>query len=342
MMLRIFITRRSLADARTIRSAIPEGASPIAEVAESANAVVPMTIGWPDARIILPNTWRTWPREKLRAVMLHELAHVRRRDPLFTLLAAINKAVFWFHPLAWWLERRLAELAEFAADDAAVTGDRQNYAAVLIDIASSAQPARLLLHGASVDFAQNGVKRISRRVDRILNTGARSGSARIVCVAGVVIAAMSLVQFERPVRAQEPAPVVVAQSSESPTFDAASIRISTFGDSGLEGSKRSRIDIAPKSITLRNATLSDSMQWAWNVKSYQIAAPSAIRDALDSKRYGYSRRGREGHSGQPASPDDAGYADEALPACVAPCDQANARTRVSGREGRPEAACTQA
>lgn len=69
------------------------------------------------------------------------------------------------------------------------------------------------------------------------------------------------------------------------SFDVASVRASTFGNSGLEGSKRSRIDIAPKSVTLRNVTLSDCMEWAWNVRSYQIVAPAAIRDVLDSERY---------------------------------------------------------
>jgi len=69
------------------------------------------------------------------------------------------------------------------------------------------------------------------------------------------------------------------------SFDAASVKTSTFGDSGLEGSKRSRIDVSPTHVTLRNATLGECLQWAWNVKEYQISAPDAIRDALDSQRY---------------------------------------------------------
>lgn len=223
MIIRIFVgvllTRRILAGARTvlgedsIRCALSDHGDAVARVDESDNAVVPMTTGWPNARIVLPVAWRTWPSDKVRAVMLHELAHVRRRDTLVTFLAAVNKAIFWFHPLAWWLERRLSELAEFAADDAAVKGapgmiDPQDYAAVLVEIASIAQPMRLRLSSAhaSVDFARRGIDRINRRMERIFDSSARTGSMKVVWAAATVIAVLSLVQFQRPVRAQEPQP----------------------------------------------------------------------------------------------------------------------------------------
>lgn len=91
-------------------------------VSESQHVAAPLTTGVFSRRIILPATWRTWSEEKLRAVLAHELEHVRRRDPLVALVAYINRAVFWFHPLAWWLERTLATCAEDACDGAAVRG----------------------------------------------------------------------------------------------------------------------------------------------------------------------------------------------------------------------------
>lgn len=75
------------------------------------------------------------------------------------------------------------------------------------------------------------------------------------------------------------------QAAKVLSFDVASVKSSTFGNSGLEGSKRSRIDVESKSVTLRNATLSDCVQWAWNVKSWQVSAPGTVRDALDNERY---------------------------------------------------------
>jgi beta-lactamase regulating signal transducer with metallopeptidase domain len=106
-------------------------------------------------RILLPGEWREWPAEKLRVVLAHESAHARRHDPAIGLVAAVNKCIFWFHPLAWWLERRLAVLAEHAADDAglAASPDAGSYARVLLQVASrmEGQPTRLdnWLPGAS-------------------------------------------------------------------------------------------------------------------------------------------------------------------------------------------------
>src|ERR1035437_10134230 len=99
---------------------------------------VPVTIGLKRMRVLLPSDWREWPAEKMRVVLAHELAHAWRHDPAISLVAALNKCIFWFHPLAWWLERRLAVLAEHAADDAglAVSSDAGSYARVLLGVAS--------------------------------------------------------------------------------------------------------------------------------------------------------------------------------------------------------------
>jgi beta-lactamase regulating signal transducer with metallopeptidase domain len=46
--------------------------------------------------------------------------HVRRADWAIAMLEGLNRRLFWFHPLAWWVERQLASLAEQACDDAAL------------------------------------------------------------------------------------------------------------------------------------------------------------------------------------------------------------------------------
>ena len=84
----------------------------------SASCVGPITVGLFRPRIILPASSREWPQAQLDAVMTHEGEHIRRRDPLFQWIALLNRAIFWFHPLAWWLERRLSGLAEEACDTA--------------------------------------------------------------------------------------------------------------------------------------------------------------------------------------------------------------------------------
>src|SRR6185295_17299081 len=71
--------------------------------------------------------------------LTHEGGHVRRRDPLVQWLALVNRALFWFHPLSWWLERKLSVLAEEACDAAVLARGHspQEYSEYLLDIARS-------------------------------------------------------------------------------------------------------------------------------------------------------------------------------------------------------------
>jgi beta-lactamase regulating signal transducer with metallopeptidase domain len=67
-------------------------------------------------------------------VLVHELSHVRRGDSLIRVVSAANKSLYWFHPLSWWLDSRLAELGELLSDDAALfalPASRAQYAAIL-------------------------------------------------------------------------------------------------------------------------------------------------------------------------------------------------------------------
>lgn len=68
--------------------------------------------------------------DETEAVLLHELAHIARRDNLWRLLQTVIVCVCWFHPLVWWLHRRLILESERACDEAVVrrTRDREAYA----------------------------------------------------------------------------------------------------------------------------------------------------------------------------------------------------------------------
>ena len=107
--------------------------------AESNLLVSPMTIGIARPRIVVPVSWRTWPEQTRAALLAHEAAHVRRLDPLVSFVARVNRCLFWFNPLAWWLERALTANAEHACDEAGVRamGESRRYADVLLDMAAS-------------------------------------------------------------------------------------------------------------------------------------------------------------------------------------------------------------
>jgi GWxTD domain-containing protein len=140
---------------------------------ESASIAVPMTAGSLRPSILLPAGWREWDREKLAAALTHELAHVRRKDALIALVAGLNKAVFWFHPLAWWLERKLALLAEEASDDCAllVLGDRCRYASTLVEMTAAARGGRERILWGAIAMARPSTLR--RRIDRVLDESRR-------------------------------------------------------------------------------------------------------------------------------------------------------------------------
>jgi uncharacterized protein (TIGR03435 family) len=103
----------------------------------SDRCVTPITVGWFAPVLILPRDWSRWPAEQLAVVLTHEQEHARRHDPLVQWLALFSRAMFWFHPLAWWLERRLAALAEEACDTAVIAAGHspQTYSQYLLDMA---------------------------------------------------------------------------------------------------------------------------------------------------------------------------------------------------------------
>ncbi len=81
--------------------------------------------------ILLPlSLTESWRREELDPVLLHELIHIQRLDPAVRALANLLQIAWFFHPLAWWVGRRLGEEREKACDDAVVRrlrGEKQTY-----------------------------------------------------------------------------------------------------------------------------------------------------------------------------------------------------------------------
>ena len=136
---------------------------------ESSWISVPLTVGWIRPKILLPAEWRGWDRDKLAAVLAHERTHVRRGDWGIALAAGINRCFFWFHPLAWWLERQLAALAEHACDDSALLEmrSREPYAQALLDMAAAVKTARGRLVWEAMAMAK--ASEVKMRVERILD-----------------------------------------------------------------------------------------------------------------------------------------------------------------------------
>jgi len=87
------------------------------ELLESARVPVAITSGLFRPLLLLCRQARLWEVERRRVVLLHELAHVRRGDWLWLLLAEAALAFYWWHPLAWVLSRQVRRDCERACDD---------------------------------------------------------------------------------------------------------------------------------------------------------------------------------------------------------------------------------
>jgi hypothetical protein len=130
------------------------------DVRTSDDIAMPVTFG---STILLPAEYADWSEAKRLAVLSHERAHVAHGDFYVLLLAAFNRAVFWFNPLAWWQLVRMAELAEIISDDAALEmlNDPPSYAGILLDFAGLEEPP--------VATAMARACTLRKRVERILS-----------------------------------------------------------------------------------------------------------------------------------------------------------------------------
>ncbi len=127
-------------------------------------SMVPITSGIVRPVVILPAGADDWSHERRRSVLLHELAHVRRRDCLVQLLTQVASAVYWWNPLVWYASRQLRQESERACDDLVLdAGTRaSDYAHDLLEMARALNDTR------RTPLASAALAHRSRFEDRLL------------------------------------------------------------------------------------------------------------------------------------------------------------------------------
>lgn len=160
----------------------------------SSRISVPVLWGVTKPVLLLPPDVVTWPIERLRVVLLHELAHLKRYDGVSLILTRLAVSLFWFHPLAWSLERAGRSECERACDDLVLAGGTKpsEYADHLLAIARSMpsfDPFR------SVTLAMS---RKSQLEGRLLSILQRDVARRVLSGRGVALACVLAVAVIAP------------------------------------------------------------------------------------------------------------------------------------------------
>jgi len=215
---RLSVLRRSCApvDLVSLRPELRESLEPSTRNAQTRTAAlcvservsVPTVLGLVKPTVVIPR----WLMEELtpselRQILLHEIAHLRRWDDWTNLAQKLVKAVLFFHPAVWWIEKQVSIEREMACDDAVVaeTANPRAYAACLTHLAEKSFVRRSL---ALAQAALGRVRQTSLRVAQILDADRPTATSRgwipavtvvavfAVACTGVVSRAPRLVAFE--------------------------------------------------------------------------------------------------------------------------------------------------
>jgi beta-lactamase regulating signal transducer with metallopeptidase domain len=211
MLLRLLIGL--LLSVRMARAARPvqEGWAGGTDVRVSDDLAMPVTFG---STVLLPAEYADWSEAKRLAALSHERAHVAHGDFYVLLLAAFNRAVFWFNPLAWWQLVRMTELAEIISDDAALEmlHDRPSYAGILLDFAGGLDEPPLAMAMARACTLRKRVERILAGVAVPAHMGWRKRAMVAIALAPAVIFSAGAVAPG----ASKPSAESVAASADAP------------------------------------------------------------------------------------------------------------------------------
>jgi bla regulator protein blaR1 len=210
---------------------------------------------------------------QLKAIVAHELCHVRRHDNLGTAIHMGVEALFWFHPLVWWLGARLMEEREQACDEEVLlTGNEpQAYAEGILKL------CELYLESPLPCVSGVAGANLRKRIEEIMSNriGIRLSFARkaALAVAGVaVVAGPTIVGI-----INAPFSRAQSRSEATPTFEVTSVKPSAPDAMG-----RSMLRDPSGRFTAENATLKMLICYAYNVRDHQVIG---AKGWLDSVRY---------------------------------------------------------
>lgn len=186
---------------------------------ESAYVKVPLAVGHLKPVILIPAGLLTGlPAAQIEAVLLHELAHIRRHDYMINLVQVCFETVFFFNPGLLWISALLRDEREHCCDDVALqqTGSKKAFVQALI----SFKEYTLTRQYPAVAFPGNK-NQLLQRISRIVNNRRQSmGTAEKVCfftgmaMLSVVLSTAAITQLGRRTASKVNTPYVLAKGED--------------------------------------------------------------------------------------------------------------------------------
>lgn len=161
------------------------------KLAESALARIPLTIGYLKPVILLPlGTLSGVPPQQIDAILLHELAHILRKDYILNIIQSLIELMFFYHPVTWWLTGMIRQEREHICDDLAVevNQDHLNYIKALttMEELNSKSP---FLASAITGTKKKLLLRVKRLLSPVkLRKGFSEGMVAFILLTGLIFA----------------------------------------------------------------------------------------------------------------------------------------------------------
>ena len=139
---------------------------------KSGLAEVPMVVGWFSPVVLVPaSAFTSLSPDQIKALVAHELAHIRRHDHWLNAAQAVIEIVLFFHPVVWWLSREMRIEREFCCDESSVevTGNPRLLAEALagMEALRITGPQAMAPASNATALASNGGS-LMQRIQRIL------------------------------------------------------------------------------------------------------------------------------------------------------------------------------
>jgi TonB family protein len=150
------------------------------------------------AKVLVPASALEWPADRIRIVLAHELAHVRRGDWMVQVAADLLRSVHWFNPVVWFACRHLRLLSEQACDDAVLKlgVEGSDYASELIDLARASVPDRpRFLPAAAIARPSSLERRVRAMLNAHLNRNPITRPASIAAALALTVVTVVVAGF---------------------------------------------------------------------------------------------------------------------------------------------------